>query len=180
MQQPDTLHPLSLEDEKRLDDLYAMIEREAEFFIGYPCNATFDYSPLFRFLNHPINNVGDPYVPSNFHLNRFEPIPHGSLYYRRCWHNGANTTAWLGIAEEPGEMMFGADARIPLNWRWAFIGNFNYLLPSASGPSGQDEELWNVSLGIELTLGHGGNHCLANKSRPLFPLADNGSFLVRR
>ncbi len=131
-----------------------------------------------------IPNDGDFAVlgddPSNFHLNRFEPIPHGSFYYRRCWHNGANTTAWLGIAEEPGEMMFGADARIPLNWRWAFVGNFNYLLPSASGPSGQDDELWNVSLGIELTVGHGGNHCLANKSRPLFPLADNGSFLIRR
>jgi len=69
MQQPNTPSPLSPEDKKRLDDLYAMIQREAEFFIGYPCNAIFDYSPLFKFLNHPVNNVGDPYVPSNFHLN---------------------------------------------------------------------------------------------------------------
>ena len=61
--------PLSPVDKKRLDDLYAMIEREADYFIGYPCNAVFDYAPLFPFLNHPINNVGDPYVPSNFHLN---------------------------------------------------------------------------------------------------------------
>jgi len=69
MQQPMTFPPLALEDQRRLDELYAMIEREADFFIGYPCSANFDYSPLFRFLSHPVNNVGDPYVPSNFHLN---------------------------------------------------------------------------------------------------------------
>lgn len=69
MQQPTTFPRLSPEDQKRLDDLYAMVEREADFFIGYPCNAFFDYAPLYRFLGHPINNVGDPYVPSNYHLN---------------------------------------------------------------------------------------------------------------
>ncbi|MBN1589487.1 MAG: histidine decarboxylase [Pirellulales bacterium] len=69
MQQTHAIPALSREDQKRLDDLYEMIQHEADFFIGYPCNATFDYSPLFGFLSHPINNVGDPYVPSNFHLN---------------------------------------------------------------------------------------------------------------
>lgn len=63
---------LSAEDQRRLDDLYAMIQREAATFVGYPCNAVFDYSPLYRFLGHPINNVGDPFVPSNFHLNTHE------------------------------------------------------------------------------------------------------------
>ncbi|MBN2022077.1 MAG: histidine decarboxylase [Pirellulales bacterium] len=61
--------PLSAADKKRLDDLYAMIEREAATFIGYPCSAIFDYRALYPFLSHPINNVGDPFVPSNFHLN---------------------------------------------------------------------------------------------------------------
>ena len=61
-------------DQRRLDDLYETMRDEAETFIGYPCNAIFDYSPLFRFLGFPLNNVGDPFVPSNFHLNthRFE------------------------------------------------------------------------------------------------------------
>jgi histidine decarboxylase len=60
---------LSAEDRQRLDDLYAMIRREAKTFVGYPCTALFDYSPLYRFLSYPVNNVGDPFVPSNFHLN---------------------------------------------------------------------------------------------------------------
>lgn len=60
------------QQQRRLDDLYDMVQREATNFIGYPCNRLFDYSPLYRFLSHPVNNVGDPYVPSNYHLNTHE------------------------------------------------------------------------------------------------------------
>ncbi|MHC4401791.1 MAG: histidine decarboxylase [Planctomycetota bacterium] len=63
---------LSAEDQRRLDDLYATIERESGSFLGYPCTALFDYRPLYPFLGYPVNNVGDPFVPSNFHLNTHE------------------------------------------------------------------------------------------------------------
>lgn len=60
---------LSDEDQQRLDDLYAMVRQEATTFVGYPCSALFDYSPLYRFLGYSMNNVGDPFVQGNFHLN---------------------------------------------------------------------------------------------------------------
>jgi histidine decarboxylase len=60
---------LTAKDQRRLDQLYAQVDRESTSFIGYPCNGCFDYQPLFRFLKHPLNNVGDPFVPSNYHLN---------------------------------------------------------------------------------------------------------------
>ncbi|GAB4550030.1 MAG: hypothetical protein Tsb0014_44640 [Pleurocapsa sp.] len=60
---------LSAEDAQRLDNFYQQIQEESELFLGYPCNGIFDYSPLYRFLQYPINNVGDPYLPSNYHLN---------------------------------------------------------------------------------------------------------------
>jgi histidine decarboxylase len=63
---------LSLQEEQRLDQLYDKIEYEYEHFLGYPCNGIFDYTPLYRFLNYPINNVGDPFLPSNYHLNTHE------------------------------------------------------------------------------------------------------------
>ena len=37
--------------------------------VGYPVNSDFDYSPLFSFLNFNINNVGDPYINSNYGIN---------------------------------------------------------------------------------------------------------------
>ncbi len=63
---------LSLGDRQKLDDLYQRLESERQRFIGYPCSAEFDYSPLYRFLGFPINNIGDPFVPSNYHLNTHE------------------------------------------------------------------------------------------------------------
>jgi hypothetical protein len=54
-------------------------------------------------------------------------------------------------------------------------------LPNISGEGGQDEELWAVSLGIELTPRPRTNRCgSASPYAPLFPLANNGSFGVRR
>lgn len=61
--------PLTAADQKKLDDLFDVVSCEADRFAGYPCNALFDYTPLYRFLSYPMNNVGDPFVPSNYHLN---------------------------------------------------------------------------------------------------------------
>jgi histidine decarboxylase len=60
---------LDSSDLRRLDDRYAQMGRDLDSYIGYPVNAAFDYSPLFRFLRYPVNNVGDPFVPSNIRLN---------------------------------------------------------------------------------------------------------------
>ena len=63
---------LSDEDAQRLERFYRHIQQESEHFLGYPCNSVFDYSPLFRLLEFPLNNVGDPFLPSNYHLNTHE------------------------------------------------------------------------------------------------------------
>jgi histidine decarboxylase len=60
---------LSAGDRRRLDDLYARLSAERDLFIGYPCTAKFDYTELYRFLAFPSNNVGDPFIESNYHLN---------------------------------------------------------------------------------------------------------------
>jgi histidine decarboxylase len=60
---------LSLEDRKRLDWLYETISQQAKTFVGYPVNRSFDYRPLYRFLDYPINNVGDPFVSSTYRVN---------------------------------------------------------------------------------------------------------------
>jgi histidine decarboxylase len=66
---PPTPSTLSPKDQERLDSLFARLEKEARTFVGYPVSAVFDYTPLYRFLRLPLNNVGDPFVPSNYHLN---------------------------------------------------------------------------------------------------------------
>ncbi len=111
---------------------------------------------------------------------RFKPFSQGYFYWNRCFGAGNSITGWLGVAEEPGEMIFGGDAHFPISQRMSVVGNVNYITPSASGVSGQDEEVWNVSVGLELTLGRGRNICRSSANKPMFPLASNGSFAVRR
>jgi histidine decarboxylase len=65
-------HDLSNPDRQKLDRFYKDIQSYAKRFIGYPCNGLFDYSPLFRFLQYPLNNIGDPYLPSSYRLNTHE------------------------------------------------------------------------------------------------------------
>ncbi|MCW5978449.1 MAG: histidine decarboxylase [Bryobacteraceae bacterium] len=66
------LGALSPEDERRLDEMFAYVKEQAETFVGYPCRGRFDYSPLHRFLNYPINNVGDPFAPSTYRVHTRE------------------------------------------------------------------------------------------------------------
>lgn len=64
-----TFKPLSKKQEEDLDNLYTMLQEEAPKFLGYPCSCEFDYSPLYRFLQYPVNNVGDPFDSNHYHLN---------------------------------------------------------------------------------------------------------------
>ena len=68
----DALPSLSTQDLKRLGELEQHCKEESSKFIGYPCNAVYDYSPLFQFLRFSVNNIGDPFLPSNYHINSLE------------------------------------------------------------------------------------------------------------
>ena len=86
---PDQL-TLGPEDRERLDALYVRLEQEAQTFVGYPCSAVFDYEPLYRFLRLPLNNVGDPFVPSNYHLNTHEIEREVLEVFRKLTHAPAD------------------------------------------------------------------------------------------
>lgn len=61
--------PLKQDQKKRLDNFLRKMQSEADHFLGYPCTREFDYSPLYPFLSLPLNNVGDPFTESRYHLN---------------------------------------------------------------------------------------------------------------
>lgn len=56
--------------EKNADALYRRLRRDAGHVLGYPATKILDLSPLYRFLEFPINNIGDPFSPTGyFRLN---------------------------------------------------------------------------------------------------------------
>lgn len=63
---------LSDSDSQRLDALYAALTAATERFLGYPVSKDFDAGPLERFLQFPLNNLGDPFVESTFQVGTRE------------------------------------------------------------------------------------------------------------
>ncbi len=49
-----------------LRDLLQEISTRSELTMGYPVSKDFDYSELLPFLKYPLNNVGDPFIPSTY------------------------------------------------------------------------------------------------------------------
>ncbi len=64
-----TLGRLSPSDKKRLEKFLNYLEKEALLFMGYPCSEAYNYSELNALFSYSINNVGDPFQKSNYHLN---------------------------------------------------------------------------------------------------------------
>jgi histidine decarboxylase len=63
---------LKKKEERQLDKLYNKLKVLKKTFLGYPCDADFDYTSLYRFLEFPINNVGDPFERSTYRLQTKE------------------------------------------------------------------------------------------------------------
>ncbi|MCI0572657.1 MAG: histidine decarboxylase, partial [Myxococcaceae bacterium] len=53
---------LSSDDLARLDALFERLRSDTTHFLGYPVSKDFDYGPLLRFLQFPLNNLGDPFA----------------------------------------------------------------------------------------------------------------------
>ena len=60
------------EAQQRLERLLGDIHSATRHQIGYPVNQDFDYTALLPFMHYSINNVGDPFHPSNFWGNTHE------------------------------------------------------------------------------------------------------------
>ena len=66
------MNRLSVTDRQRLEKLFDEVQERSKHLLGYPVQGSLDYQSLHHFLQFPINNVGDPFVPSSFQANTKE------------------------------------------------------------------------------------------------------------
>jgi histidine decarboxylase len=57
---------LNAADTARLETLHQVLEKATADFLGYPVAKDFEFEQLKRFLDFPLNNLGDPFVESTF------------------------------------------------------------------------------------------------------------------
>jgi len=109
----------------------------------------------------------------------FKPISQGDVYWTHTFANDISLTGRLGVAERPNNFVFGGESHVPLTRNLALTSSFTYIMPNVgAGYPGQDEEIWNVSVGLEFVPG-GFCRCGMARLRPFLPVADNGSFAIR-
>ncbi|QDU88447.1 hypothetical protein Pla175_18250 [Pirellulimonas nuda] len=113
------------------------------------------------------------------------PIAQGSLYWRRFWETGTQTTLWFGLAEGHGEnnavtgpaadkdesFVMGADILAPLNDYLAIYGETNLIMPPDTGTV-------DAFLGVQFFPGGGAKRARRTPFAPLLPVAAPTSFSV--
>ncbi len=161
------------------DDYYSNFN-----FGQWRVRTTWEYNPWNELgIQVSVPDHGDTgYLPDffgNIDELHFKPIAQGYLSWKHTWSNDASLTGRFGVAERPGEFVFGGAGRVPLTKNLAMTGDFSYIMPNAAGGAiAQTQEIWNVSVGLEFVLG-GFGHGSTARFRPFLPVADNGSMAVR-
>jgi len=108
----------------------------------------------------------------------FEPTNQHRLFLRGNTAGGASYMAFAGGTDR-GDGLLGGILTSNFRNRFAVQGGVTYLIPSESNRSGgYENESWNLSMGIVFR--PGGKNGAGRYCRPMFDVADNGTFLVDR
>jgi len=98
-----------------------------------------------------------------------------TLFYRYRNIEGGELSAFGGMTEY-GEGLLGVSGEAAITDFFSIKGGTSYVIPKKRGLSDSEEETWNISLGLAFYLG-GNARNAAESQKPLFDVADNGSFI---
>jgi hypothetical protein len=108
----------------------------------------------------------------------FEPTDQYRFFYRRLLNHSGHWSAFAGWTDQDDGLL-GGDLSLPVRRCMVLRASSTYLIPREGSSSGGDEqEGWNISIG--LVYRPGGPSGCDRYTRPLFDVADNGTFMVDR
>ena len=100
------------------------------------------------------------------------------LFYRLHGCRGGEGRVFGGV-DDDSDGIVGADFLLPMQGCWSLQSEFTYLIPENSpGVIGSQQEAWNVAINLVWHWKGHARECHSNPYRPLFNVADNGSFIV--
>ncbi|MDR0391038.1 MAG: hypothetical protein LBH59_03955 [Planctomycetaceae bacterium] len=105
-----------------------------------------------------------------------KPQQYYSLFMRKYFAVG-NLAEFRVGATQYGSAFMAASGEFPISDRVALNGSFSTMLPG--GKSGWNRETWDLSVGIVIYFRGGAMTKTCNENRPMFDVAQNGSFLTR-
>ncbi|MDR2642525.1 MAG: hypothetical protein LBC74_07005 [Planctomycetaceae bacterium] len=99
-----------------------------------------------------------------------------TLFARKYFATGNLGEFRIG-ATEHGNVFLAANGEFPVNDRVALNGSFTTMIPN--GSNGWNRETWDLSIGLVIYFRGGAMTKICNENRPMFDVAQNGSFLTR-
>jgi hypothetical protein len=100
------------------------------------------------------------------------------LFYRMHGCRGGEGRVFGGV-DDNSDGIVGADFLLPMCGCWSLQSEFTYLIPDDSaGTVGSQQEAWNLAINLVWHWKGHARECHSNPYRPLFNVADNGSFIV--
>jgi hypothetical protein len=103
-----------------------------------------------------------------------------AFFFRRQFACGGNGRLFGGFTGH-SQALVGGDAIVPINPCWSLRSSFMYVAPGGDDTTTDPRfarESWNVGISLVWTPCPR-NNCCGNYSRPLFNVADNGTFVTR-
>ena len=98
------------------------------------------------------------------------------FFYRYDLGRDGFIDAFVGPADS-GATVLGVDLQSPFRGNWGFRGGFAYLNPGRTNVPAYQEESWNISFGVAWRPCGPTKRC-EKYYKPLFDVADNGTFMV--
>jgi hypothetical protein len=117
-----------------------------------------------------------------FSGEHYQALDQYNFFYEHDFCRGGAVRAsagWVGgsiTRGGGGGGIIGIDAEAPIGCSWALQGGFNYVIVGDNHGRGFVDETWN--LGCNLVWYFGGNARCTGEYRPMFNVADNGSFMT--
>ncbi|TWT42544.1 DUF6666 family protein [Botrimarina hoheduenensis] len=108
----------------------------------------------------------------------YEGVDQYLLFYRLSGQQGGEFRFFGGM-DDDNMGIVGADVDVPLNNRWSLQSGFSYLIPEDDTAGiGSTQEGWNIGMNLVWHYGKRARQSYGAPFRPLFNVADNGSFFV--
>lgn len=105
---------------------------------------------------------------------------YAAFYRYRFAERGGEARTFGGFTGD-GDGLVGGDIWLPINNNWSFQANYTYLIPNNNGGAfANTNEAWNLAMSMVWSPGACRNNSGVDYNRPLFNVANNGNFILRR
>lgn len=86
-------------------ELEASLQSNLDTFLGYPCNTSYDYTPVLPYFQYNINNVGCPFTEGTYKVNTKNKEKEVLSFFAKMWGIDVNKTwGYITSAGTEGNM----------------------------------------------------------------------------